>query len=280
MSQVRMDAHQHYWKVNRGDYGWLTPDSGSIYRDFLPEDLHPHLNRCGISQTIVVQAAPTVAETEFLLELANEEPTVAGVVGWLDLSADDFPAQFERLQLQPKFVGIRPMLQDLPEDDWILQEPVINNVALLDEQNFPIDILVFPRHLPYIVQLLERFPTLRATIDHLAKPYIKDRVVEPWSALMTQIAAFPSVMCKLSGMVTEADHQHWKPSDLRPYVEHVLNVFGPNRVMFGSDYPVCTLAADYETVYQTLVDLLPNELTGPQLERIFGGNAAEFYRLR
>ncbi len=273
----RIDAHQHYWKLDRGDYAWLTPEYGPLYRDFLPQDLRPYLDSCGISKTIVVQAAPTVEETEFLLKLADNHPSIAGVVGWLNLESDDFPAKLQRMSRHPKFVGIRPMLQDLPQDDWILRRQVVDNVAIIVEQEIPMDILVFPRHLPYISRLLQMFPKLHGVIDHLAKPPIHARVLEPWRSLIAEIAEYPSVMCKLSGMVTEADHENWKPSDLRPYVEHVLSVFGPDRVMFGSDWPVCTAVADYETVYQTLQDLLPKDLSHEKWDLIFGGNAARFY---
>jgi L-fuconolactonase len=276
---MRIDAHQHYWKLERGDYNWLTPGSGSLYRDYLPDNLKPLLAKCGIQKTIVVQAAPTIAETEFLLALAEKEPTIAGVVGWINLESDIFSEQLARLRKHPKFVGIRPMLQDLPEDDWILKDTVLKNVSILVEENFPLDILVFPRHLPHIIRLLEHFPNLIAVVDHLAKPYIKDQVFEPWRENMAKIGKYPGVMCKLSGMVTEADHVNWKPDDLRPYVEHVLCVFGLDRVMFGSDWPVCTLAADYETVYRTLHDILPGNLSENEFDLVFGKNAAKFYRL-
>ncbi|MFB5189149.1 amidohydrolase family protein [Alicyclobacillus fastidiosus] len=276
---MRIDAHQHFWKLCRGDYAWLQPDNVRLYRDFLPDDVLPHLAARGIDQTIVVQAAPTVAETEFLLELASHQPFIAGVVGWLDLASREFEASYHRLCQFEKFVGVRPMLQDLQEDDWVLQDVVIENISLLAKDSFPIDLLVVPRHLPYVRELLQRVPTLRAVIDHLAKPPIKDQVFEPWRGDMAEIAKYPFVMCKLSGMVTEADPMAWRLDDLRPYVFEIVSKFGPKRVMFGSDWPVCTEVASYEEVYDALTAILRPRLSDEQMRSVFGENAKEFYRL-
>ncbi len=276
---MRIDAHQHYWKTERNDYGWLTPESGPLYADYMPDDLRPHLQANGIDKTIVVQAAPTVAETEFLLSLCEREKTLAGVVGWLDLDADDFPEQFARLRSNRYFVGIRPMLQDLDDDAWILRPRVIQSLKRLADEQFPIDLLIFPRHLPHIITLLEQLPGLRAVIDHLAKPGIKDGVLDPWRDDIAAIARHANVYCKLSGMVTEADMRHWKTADFVPYVHHVFDVFGPQRVMFGSDWPVCLLAADYSQVCRLLADALPQRLSERDRSAIFGGNAIDFYKL-
>jgi L-fuconolactonase len=276
---VKVDAHQHYWKVDRGDYGWLTPETGVLYRDFLPADMKPLLAECGIDRTIVVQAAPTIDETEFLLTLCEEEQTLAGVVGWMDLEADDFAAQFLRLRRNPYFVGLRPMLQDLDDDAYIVRPKVIESLRLLASHQFPLDLLVYPRHLPYVLRLIDQLPELRAVIDHVAKPSIADAVLEPWRGLMKDIAAHPTVYCKLSGMVTEADHRRWKPEHFTPYVHHVLECFGISRVMFGSDWPVCLLAAEYGDVYRLLQEVLPSGLSEEDLDKLFGGNALEFYRL-
>lgn len=275
---MKIDAHQHFWQLNRGDYGWLTPEMPSLYHDFMPSDLRPHLRSCNIEQTVVVQAAPTVAETEFLLEMANRERMIAGVVGWLDFSAATFVSDYQRLRQHPKFVGLRPMLQDLPKDDWVLQDKVVANLAMLAKDQFPVDILVFPRHLPYVIQLLERIPTLRAVIDHLAKPTIKDQILEPWQSYMATIAGYPSVMCKLSGMMTEA-RRDWHLEHFRPYVDAVLQLFGPRRLMFGSDWPVCTDVADYTQVHDTIYALLAPSLSEDEINFVFGENAKDFYRL-
>jgi L-fuconolactonase len=276
---MRVDAHQHYWKINRGDYGWLTPQAGVLYRDYLPHDIRPHLADNGIDKTIIVQAAPTVEETEFLLQLCETDDSIAGVVGWLDLEAADFERQLTRLQQNRYFKGIRPMLQDLDDDAYILRPKVKQALQILSERQFPIDLLVFPRHLRNIIAMLGEFPELPAVIDHIAKPNIAGGVLEPWKTEMAEVAKFPKVYCKLSGMVTEADHRQWKPEHFVPYIRHALDVFGPSRVMFGSDWPVCLLAASYSDVFNLLVDSLPKGYGGQELELLLGGNAVTFYGL-
>lgn len=228
---------------------------------------------------MLVQAAPTVAETEFLLELSKDYDFIAGVVGWLDLESPDFPKQFARFRRHRRFVGIRPMLQDLEDDRWILRPQVKRNIAILSQQDFPLDLLIYPRHLPHIEELLQEFPTLRAVVDHAAKPDIRGGVLEPWKSGIARIASFPKVMCKLSGLITEADHDNWTPDDLKPYVHHVIDVFGVDRVMFGSDWPVCLLAGSYRDVIEALTATLPEELSEDDRSKIFGKNAARFYQL-
>lgn len=277
---MRIDAHQHYWKLDRGDYGWLKPSAGILYRDYLPSDLTPHLKQTAIDQTIVVQAAPTLAETEYLLELCEQEPTLAGVVGWLDLESDDFTAQLERLSGNPYFLGLRPMLQDLEDDTYILRPKVLRALEQMAERQTPLDILVFPRHLPHIKRMLDQVPGLRAVIDHLAKPSIADGTLEPWSTEIARITSdHPQVYCKLSGMVTEADHETWKPEDFIPYVHHIVASFGPERILFGSDWPVCLLAASYQEVVALLESVLPEGMAPADKEKLFGANAAVFYKL-
>ncbi|WP_274362557.1 amidohydrolase family protein [Paenibacillus thermotolerans] len=277
---MRIDAHQHYWKIGRGDYGWLTPSAGILHRDYMPADLAPELKANGIEKTVAVQAAPTVAETEFLLELCERENSLAGVVGWLDLEGGGFEEQLLRLKRNPYFLGIRPMLQDLEDDAYILRPKVLESLRLLAEHQVRFDVLVFPRHLPHIVTLLERVPGLKAVVDHLAKPSIAEGITEPWGSLMRDIASYPNVYCKLSGMVTEALHQAWKQEDFVPYVHHVIDAFGTSRVMFGSDWPVCLLSAsDYGEVVAVLERALPDGMSEREKERLFGLNAAEFYGL-
>lgn len=277
MKGVRIDAHQHFWQVARGDYRWLTPERGVLYRDFGPADLAPLLARVGIDRTIVVQAAPTVAETEYLLALAEQHAMIAGVVGWLDMEADDFSRQLARLRRHPKFVGVRPMIQDVPDDAWMIRPQVKKSFAVLSAEGVPFDFLTFPRHLPYVLQVLYEFPRLRAVVDHLSKPPIAEGLLDPWREQIARVAEHPNVMCKLSGMVTEADHRRWRPADLAPYVHHVMQHFGPRRVMFGSDWPVCLLAADYPQVYGALREALGEWLTAHTEPLIFGANAADFY---
>jgi len=279
---MRIDAHQHFWLLERGDYGWLTPSLTKLYRDFLPGDLEPELQKAGMDRTVLVQAAPTVAETEYMLSLCEESPRIAGVVGWLDFEADDFEEQFLRLRENPYFVGLRPMLQDLEDDRWILRPKVISALRILEKHGFPLDILIFPRHLPVIRELMDIVPNLRGVIDHLAKPYIKDGIFQPWAEQIAELAKYPNLYCKLSGMVTEADHEGWRsnPAQFAPYVRHVVSSFGYDRIMFGSDWPVCLLAASYAEVVSLLESSLPEDMTDEQRRLLFGGNAARFYGLK
>ncbi|WP_028559927.1 amidohydrolase family protein [Paenibacillus pinihumi] len=276
---MRIDAHQHYWKVSRGDYEWLTPELPLLYRDYLPEDLQPHLRRHGLDKTIVVQAAQTLEETDYLLELAGSEESIAGVVGWLDLNDPDYQDHYERFSRHPKFVGFRMMIQEMANAEDILQPHFVEAVRYFAERDIPVDLLVVSRQLDPLVKLLELVPGLRGVIDHIAKPGIAAGELHPWKEQMAAIAAHPKLYCKLSGMVTEADHQHWKPEDFTAYIEHVVELFGPQRIMFGSDWPVCLLAANYDEMMDVLMQALPGKLGDPDKERLFGGTAAEFYKL-
>ncbi|MCD9023619.1 amidohydrolase family protein [Cohnella silvisoli] len=275
---MKVDSHQHYWKPSRNDYGWLTPETGVLYADYMPDQLHPLLQQYNFDRTIVVQAAPTIAETEFLLSLCDKEETLAGVVGWLDLESDGFARDFARLLRNPYFVGIRPMLQDMDDDAYILRPKVIESLKALAEDDFPIDLQLRPRHLPHVVRLFEKMPKLKAVIDHLAKPYIADGTLEPWKQQIGEIARHGNVYCKLSGMVTEA-RQQWSPADFIPYVHHIVDVFGTDRIMFGSDWPVC-LPTEYGEVVKLLLDALPETVTNEDREKLFGSNAIFFYQLK
>jgi len=277
--RLKVDSHQHFWKLSRGDYGWLKPDNHILFRDFQPDDLLPHLKDHQIDKTIVVQAAQTMEETEYLLKLYEQHDFIAGVVGWIEMDADDFKEHFTRFQKHKGFVGLRPMLHEIEDDLWILRPRVKENLSFLIEHDFPIDILIFPRHLPYILEILDEFPQLRAVIDHIAKPHITRRELEPWKSQMSKIATYEKIMCKLSGMITEADPEHWKEDDLKPYISHLIDIFGPRSVMFGSDWPVCLLAGSYKQVHDALVNNLPKHLTEEEIRFIFGGNAFRFYNI-
>ena len=276
---MRIDAHQHFWKIVRGDYFWMGPHVGSIWRDFLPDDLAPILEQQGIDATVVVQAAPTVDETEFLLGLAERDARIAGVVGWLDLEHDGLEQMLARLGSRPKFVGVRPMLQDIAEDDWIVRPRVLDSLRMLAERGLALDFLVLPRHLPYVSRVLEAVPQLRSVVDHCAKPPLRGENLGPWREQLAEVAAHPAVFCKISGLVTEADPVKWRPSDLAPAIEHVLSVFGENRVVFGSDWPVCTLSASYERVVSAFLEVLGGRLTPALDAKLFGDNARRLYRL-
>jgi L-fuconolactonase len=276
---MRIDSHQHYWKVGRGDYHWMSASMPVLYRDFLPNDLLPLLREQQIDKTIVVQAAHTMEETDFLLSLASKEDSIAGVVAWLELEDVSFPERFDTYRKRFKFIGIRPMIQDIAEDDWILRPRVLESLRVIAELLFPIDLLVYSRHLPHVLKMLEIVPELRAVVDHLAKPDIRAGIMEPWKSLMRELAQHKNLHCKLSGLITEANITNWKSNDIRPYVDHVLDCFGVDRIMYGSDWPVCLLAGSYAQTVDLAQELLGVSEIDPVSIKIFGTTAMKFYGL-
>ena len=273
---MRVDAHQHFWQWSRG---WFSRPEAVLSRDYLPEDLGPLLKAQDIDKSILVQTSPTVAETDFLLGLADTAGFIGGVVGWLDLESANFPDVLETYRRNRYFVAVRPMLQSLPEDDWILRPRVLESLSLIAQSGVAFDFLTFTRHLPYVLQVLEKFPRLRAVMDHLSKPEISAGTMQPWQDLMREVALHKNVHCKLSGMMTEADPRNWSREQLRPYADHVMEHFGAERVMFGSDWPVSLLAGSYETVLTTTRALVNSSLGSEAEQAVFGDNAARFYRL-
>ncbi len=272
-----IDSHQHFWRIARGDYGWMGQHVAPLLRDFLPDDLAPLMARTGITRTIAVQAADSEAETEFLLQLAERTEFIAGVVGWLDMDSDVFPERLDHLGRSPRFVGLRPMLQDLPDDRYILRPRVLRHLGLVADRGLALDVLIFPRHLPHVREALALTPGLRAVIDHMAKPEIAAGTLDPWREGIAAVAALPDVSCKLSGLVTEAPAGSWTPDHLRPYVDHVVDCFGPDRLMFGSDWPVCTLAASYAEVNNAARLLTARHFGPAEMDKLFFTNAARFY---
>jgi L-fuconolactonase len=280
-----IDAHQHFWDpIARRDYGWMDGLGGEprrrLYRPILPAELEPLLREHGVSRTVLVQAAPTEEEGHYLLALAESASFVAGVVAWLDLEAQDFPLHLERFRKHRKFLGVRPMLQDIEDPAWLARPAVRRALRLLEGEGVCFDFLVKPPQLEATRATLRAFPRLRAVVDHIAKPLIARGTLEPWAAQLAEIAALDGVYCKLSGMITEADHQSWSPADLSPFIRHAVRCFGPERLMFGSDWPVCTLAGSYAQVLSALTFNL-DALGVSERERaeIFGGAAARFYRI-
>lgn len=274
---TRIDAHQHFWDIARGDYHWLTPELGPIYRNFLPSDLAPNLEAHGISGTILVQAAPTLAETRFMLSLADNSPAVKGVVGWVDFESTDAPQIISDLAAHPALVGLRPMIQDIEDDDWMLRDNLTPAFEALIANDLTFDALTFPRHLENLSALLIRFPDMRVVIDHGSKPLIRDSLIDDWAASMKQLAADTNAFCKLSGLVTEAKPD-WSVDDLRPYVDHLLSTFGPQRILWGSDWPVCLLASSYER-WDEATETLLNGLTPDEKDAVLGLNALRAYGL-
>jgi L-fuconolactonase len=272
-----LDAHQHFWKPGRGDYGWLTPDMGAIYRDFLPADLRPLMQAAGITRTIAVQAAETEAETDFLLALAAETDFIAGVVGWLDMTGEDFPARLAFYRAQPKWLGLRPLLQDHPPEA-ILDARFRASLAEVARQDVPFDILTFPRHLPALLSVLAEQPDLPGIIDHISKPAMTEPGLGEWEGHLTALGRHPRLMCKISGLVTEAGAD-WSADRIRPFLRHAAEAFGPERLVFGTDWPVCTLAASHGQVVDLARMLLAELYDAAALEKIFETNGARFYRL-
>lgn len=274
---MRIDAHQHFWKLSRGDYNWLTPEFGSLYQNFMPEDLSDDLKKHQIDKTILVQAADSIEETYYMFDLMGKYDFIAGVVGWLDFESDDFIDQLHRMMEVEGFVGVRPMIQDIEDDNWVLREKVVHHIKVLHKLQIPLDILIYPRHLKVIHQLLEEIPDLKCVINHLAKPQIRDKQFDRWSKEITTIANYPNVYCKISGVITEADQEHWSAEDCREYIKHCVNIFTENRIMFGSDWPVCLQAGTYSDVYDTANIVIKEMLSESGWKKFYGKNAADFY---
>jgi L-fuconolactonase len=276
---MRIDAHQHFWRPSRGDYGWLTAEAHpAIARKFLPQDLAPLLADAGIERTILVQAAPTVAETEYLLGLAAETPFVSGVVGWADFEAPDAPAQIEKLAANRTLVGLRPMLQDLEDDAWILRPAIQPALDAVQAAGLRFDALVKLKHLPRLARLLVARPDLPVVIDHGAKPDIAGGGLAAWASAIRAIAKDTGAVCKLSGLVTEAA-PGWREENLRPYVEALLEAFGPARLMWGSDWPVVNEAGGY-AVWRGAAEALTESCSPDERDMIFGGTAQRFYGIQ
>ncbi|WP_219471664.1 amidohydrolase family protein [Nonomuraea rhizosphaerae] len=270
-----VDAHQHFWDVKTGWYTWLTPDLGPLYRTYTPDDLRPALAEAGVDATVLVQAADSAEDTDAMLAQAEAHDFVAAVVGWVPLDRPREAAEaLERLAAHPKFAGVRHLIHDDPDPDWIVRDTVLESLGLLAGKGLTLDVpSLLPRHLDHVVTLAERHPTLKIVVDHLSKPRVKDHEWEPWATQFARAAAFPNVYAKVSGLVTEADHQEWTVEDLRPYVEYAVETFGPERLMYGSDWPVLLLAADYRTVFEVSGALL----AGTDRDQVFGGTAQRFY---
>jgi L-fuconolactonase len=274
-----IDAHQHYWHPARGDYDWMPPDDPVLARVWGPADLAPALARHGVSRTVLVQAAASVAETDYMLGLADATPSVAAVVGWIDFEDPADRRQLERLARHPKFVGVRPMIQDIPDDDWMLRSGIGWAFDALLDLDLTFDALGFPRHLGNFHRVLTARPDLRVVVDHCMKPQIRDpseAAFEGWAEGLRRIADETGAFCKLSGLVTECDA--WTVETLRPYARHVLKIFGPDRVMWGSDWPVCQLRASYDD-WRVAAETLADDLAPEARAALFGGTAARFYRL-
>ena len=272
---MKIDAHQHFWRLSRGDYGWLTAKLAPIHRDFLSGDLAPLLAQAGVERTILVQAATTDEETDFLLSLAQATPFVAGVVGWCDFEAPGAAARIEALARRPGLIGLRPMIQDIPDVEWMLSPRIAPAIEAMIAADLRFDALVWPVHLPGLQTFIQRYPALKIVIDHGAKPDIAAGEHASWARGITEIAHNPAIVCKLSGLVTEAAPNP-SADDLRPYVETLLESFGPRRLMWGSDWPVLNLNGSYAG-WRAMTEGLLAGLSDEDRDWIFGKTAAGFY---
>jgi L-fuconolactonase len=275
---MRIDAHQHFWRYNPDEYGWIDDSMASLRRDFLPADLKPEMDRAGFDACIAVQARQTLEETKWLLSLAEENSFVAGVIGWVDLRANNVRDQLAELAKNPRLLGIRHIVQGEPDGRFLLHPEFLRGITALEEFNLTYDILIYTRHLPVAIEFVQRFPRQRFVLDHLAKPLIKTHTVQPWASHISELAKFPNVFCKLSGMVTEADWNAWKPEHFAPYLEIALESFGPERLMVGSDWPVCKVAASYSQVMGVVINFL-DQYPREARDSILGGAAQRFWRL-
>lgn len=277
---VVIDTHQHFWDVSRFEYPWMKgPELEPLRRNHLPADLEPLLAPAGVERTVFVQAQHNLEESRWVLRLAERYHFVAGVVGWVDLTREACEDQLAELRSHPRFVGVRHITHDEPDDDWIVREDVLRGLGVLERHGVPFDLLFRPRHLRHVPTLARKLPDLPMVIDHLAKPLIKEGRLDGWREDFEAAARFPNVHCKLSGMVTEADRDAWAPTHFEPYVRVALEAFGPERLMFGSDWPVCTLVASYDRVVSALEQALA-PISADERAQIFGATAERFYGLR
>ena len=275
---MRIDAHQHFWSYSAAEYPWIEKGMERLAHDHLPADLAPLAAAEGIAGTVAVQARQSLEESRWLLELSDANPLIRGVVGWVDLRSTHVEDQLREVAEHPKFVGVRHVVQDEPDPRFLLGDSFLHGIRKLATFGLTYDLLLYPQQLPAAAEFVGRFPEQPFVLDHLAKPRIKAGELDPWRRDLKALAAHGNVLCKLSGMVTEADWQGWKRADFTPYLEVALETFGPKRLMIGSDWPVCTLAAEYADVVGIVTDFLA-PLVEAEREAILGGNATRFYSL-
>jgi L-fuconolactonase len=275
---MKIDSHQHFWNYDPIEYPWIADHMSGLRRDFAPADLKAELDDVGIDGCVAVQARQTLAESHWLCSLADESDFIRGVVGWVDLRSDEVDAQLDELNAHPRFVGVRHVVQDEEDDRFIVGDAFMRGIALLEKYELRYDLLIYPKQLPATLEFVKRFPNQPFVLDHIAKPEIGAGKMAPWETHIRQLAKFPNVMCKVSGMVTEAEWDKWEVEHFDPYFDVVLDAFGPKRLMYGSDWPVATLAGSYKQVH-SLALRLADQLTESEQALFWGGNAVEFYGL-
>ena len=275
---MTIDSHQHFWNYDSVNHAWIDESMSVIRKDFLPEDLKKVYAGNSIDGCVAVQADQTLVETDFLIDLAANNDFIKGIVGWVDLRGNDIEAVLEKYSQFNKIKGFRHIVQGEPDHNFLLRPNFVNGISKLEPYDFAYDILVFPHQLGTVLEFARKFPKQKFVIDHMAKPYIKDGFYDGWATLMFEIGKLNNVYCKLSGMVTEADFKTWTPKQIHPYMDLVLNAFGANKVMYGSDWPVCLVAGNYMEVKGLVTNFIEN-LSHTEQEAIMGGNAVEFYNL-
>lgn len=275
---MRIDAHQHFWVYDPVRDSWIDESMHILRRNFLPQDLSPLLNQNSINKTIAVQADQSENETNFLLDLADKNEWISGVVGWVDLISHNIEKKLEHFSSYKKLKGFRYIVQAEPDDNFMLGENFQRGISLLKNFNFTYDILIYPKQLPAAIKLAEKHPDQKFILDHIAKPYIKKNEIEPWASGIKELAMNPNVYCKISGLITEADLKNWKSTNIYPYLDIVFNAFGYDRLLFGSDWPVCLLAGSYKQVLNLIEDYMKND-SEENKEKVFDKNAVSFYNI-
>lgn len=275
---MRIDAHQHFWKYNSDEYSWISPDMKVLRDDFLPDKLLPELDEAGIEGTVVIQARQTLEETRWLLQLSEENSFIKGVVGWVDLCSGNLKEQLDEFTRFSKFKGVRHVIHDEPDESFMLRRDFLNGISILQNYNLTYDLLLFPKHLPVAGRLVSMFPGQKFVLDHISKPLIRQRIVTPWKDDLLRIAEHNNIFCKISGMVTEADRFRQKDTDFYPYLDIVFKAFEPERLMFGSDWPVCLLVQPYQHV-AGLVEGYLSKMSPAIRQNIMGESCCRFYGL-
>ena len=276
---MKIDSHQHFWKYSLEEYGWISEKMSILRRNFLPDDLHKELIENNFDGSVAVQARQKLQETEWLIKLAEENDFIKGVVGWLDIQSPKFKHQIEKYSRRNKLVGIRHVVQDEPDDRFMLRSEFVAGIRVLENYDLVYDILIFENQLPATLELVSRFPNQRFVLDHIGKPKISYNLLEPWKSLIFEIAQYPDVYCKVSGMVTEADWNNWQKEDFLPYLDTIFDAFGPEKIMFGSDWPVCTVAASYKKVVEIVLDYI-KQFSSEDQNKIMGANTSKVYNLK
>jgi len=276
---MKIDSHQHFWSYNSNEYGWISNDMEILQKDYLPDHLKTELSSTGFDGSVAVQARQSLAETQWLLNLADQHSFIKGVIGWVDLCSPDVEEHLIQFSGNPKLVGIRHVIHDEQDENFMLRKSFMRGIAYLKKFGLTYDILVFPRHLSNTIQLVSQFPEQVFILDHIAKPSIKDKKISPWKEHIEKLARFRNVYCKLSGMVTEANVKNWQQEELIPYLNIVFDAFGTNRLLIGSDWPVCRLAGSYKQIMQVVLDYI---ISFPEQDKknILGENAIKAYDLK